>query len=294
MNRLYRRAIPNVGEIVRATVVSLDEYGATVSLDDYGREARVLLTDLIRGRLKQSLRRLCPVGSHEYLEVIESTDSYIGCSKKSVTEADRQEATRVSALDHQLRSALRVLSQRSQIPLARLYEEVVWPLQDRDEHPYQVLSSLCALEGAEGLNPDLVDSIRREHAASFGTTYYHRESELELVCYSFGGVADLQRVVGEALASARAEHPEHPDDVGSARLEVGFSVKHLPTYCLAVSGVDEASVKRAHDRVVESLERQLAPQGRCHVKLTTDSTDTRLSQGIEGSGEDVPAAPDRS
>lgn len=132
---LRRKKIPDVGDLVVATVHKIFDYGAYVKLDEYGGYEAYLPWSEITTRHFKDIREVIREGQKIVARVIrvdkkKSPPAVDISSKRVRPEEQRSKIIEWKRLQ-KAHSILEILAQRTGMSIERVYEEVGWKLEDR-------------------------------------------------------------------------------------------------------------------------------------------------------------------
>jgi len=116
---------PEVGELVLATVQRITNYGAYVTLDEYGKEGLLHITEVASSWIR-NIRDFVREGQKVVLKVlrVDADKGHIDLSLRRVTKRERIEKILAFKKERKAESLFRGVSEKLNIPLPQLYEQV--------------------------------------------------------------------------------------------------------------------------------------------------------------------------
>ena len=149
---ISRKPLPDVGELVVATVVEIYDYGAYVTLDEYGDYRAFLPWSEVSSKWVRSIRDVVREGQKVVVKVIrvDKAKGEVDVSLKKVTDADRQK--KMQWWKRYLKACKIVEEVANKIgkSVNSAYREVVWKLEDK------YMDIMYALEEALSKGPQVL------------------------------------------------------------------------------------------------------------------------------------------
>ncbi|MBS7639389.1 MAG: translation initiation factor IF-2 subunit alpha [Candidatus Bathyarchaeia archaeon] len=250
---------PEVGELVISTVNEITDYGAYVTLDEYGgKEGFLHISEISSGWIR-NIRDFIREGEKVVLKVlrVDPEKSQIDLSLRRVTQREKKEKILLWKRSRKAESLLRSASQKIGITLEELYEEVAEPLEGTFGDIYGGLEA-AAREGADalvraGIRSEVASVIAEIAREKIRVSAVKVRGILNISCTKPDGVLRIK----EALLKAK--------EIGSKRgSEVKIYVIAPPKYQVEVTAKDykEANMllKKIADTAI-SMITKLGGQG---------------------------------
>ncbi len=142
---------PEVGELVISTVNKITDYGAYVTLDEYGKEGFLHISEISSGWIR-NIRNHIREGQKVVLKVlrVDPERNQIDLSLRRVTQRERREKILLWKRARKTESLLRSASQKLGLTLEELYEKIADPIERSFSDIYEGLEA-AAREGVEAL-----------------------------------------------------------------------------------------------------------------------------------------------
>ncbi len=142
---------PEVGELVISTVNEITEYGAYVTLDEYGKDGFLHISEISSGWIR-NIRDHIREGEKLVLKVlrVNPEKNQIDLSLRRVTQREKREKLMLWKRSRKAESLLRSASQKLGMPLDELYDKVGGVLEDSFSDIYGGLEA-AARDGVEAL-----------------------------------------------------------------------------------------------------------------------------------------------
>ncbi|MEM0472795.1 MAG: translation initiation factor IF-2 subunit alpha [Sulfolobales archaeon] len=170
---LKRKQIPDVGELVIATVKEIFDYGAYVTLDEYRGYRAFLPWSEITARHFKDVKEVLREGQRVVAKVIRvdrtKKPPAIDVSTKKVSEEERRDKMILWKRAQKAHNVLEVVAKRLGVGVETIYEKAGWKLEDRYREIMRGLEELAIRgeDAAAGLGIDenilkiLVEEARR-------------------------------------------------------------------------------------------------------------------------------------
>jgi len=194
---------PEVGELVVASVNTITDYGVYVTLDEYGKEGFLHISEISSSWVK-NIRDFVREGEKVILKVlrVDPEKGHIDLSLRRVTKREKREKMLLWKQNKKAESLIRSLSQRLKIPLKDLYEKVWIPLEEAFGSAYEGLEK-AAREGAEplqeiGLSRELAEALAEIAKDKIRITSVKVKGILKITCTKPDGVLRIKKALTEA------------------------------------------------------------------------------------------------
>ncbi|MEM1606730.1 MAG: translation initiation factor IF-2 subunit alpha [Candidatus Bathyarchaeia archaeon] len=255
---------PEVGELVISTVKEITDYGAYVTLDEYGKEGFLHISEISSGWIR-NIRDHVREGEKVVLKVlrVDPSRNQIDLSLRRVTQREKREKILLWKRSRKAESLLRSAAQKLGIPLEKLYDVISEPFKRNFSDIYDGLET-AAREGEgilikAGLPKEVAEVLTSIAKEKIKVTTVKVRGVLNLTCIKPDGVLRIR----EALLKAK--------EAGSTgKSNVNIYVAAPPKYQVEVVAKDyreaNAILKKVADTaisVITSLGGQgsFAPEG---------------------------------
>ncbi|MCX8170614.1 MAG: translation initiation factor IF-2 subunit alpha [Candidatus Bathyarchaeota archaeon] len=255
---------PEVGELIIATVKEITDYGAYVTLDEYGREGFLHISEISSGWIR-NIRDHVREGEKVVLKVlrVDPSRNQIDLSLRRVTQREKREKILLWKRSRKAESLLRSAAQKLNMSLEKLYDVISDPFRRNFSDIYDGLEA-AAREGEgvlvkAGLPKGVAEVLAAIAREKIKVTTVKVRGTLNLTCIKPDGVLRIK----EAMLKAK--------EAGStSKSSVNIYVIAPPKYQVEVIAKDykEANVilKKVADTaisVITSLggEGSFTPEG---------------------------------
>lgn len=195
---------PEVGELVISTVNEISDYGAYVTLDEYGKEGFLHISEISSGWIR-NIRDYIREGEKVVLKVlrVNPEKNQIDLSLRRVTQREKREKILLWKRSRKAESILRSASQKLGMTLEELYEKVAEPLERAFNDIYEGLET-AAREGVDallkiGLPRDIAEALATIAKEKIRVSEVKVKGVLNLTCIKPDGVLRIK----EALLKAK-------------------------------------------------------------------------------------------
>jgi translation initiation factor 2 subunit 1 len=240
---------PEEGELVVCTVQSVKNFGAFVSLDEYGdKEGFVHVRDVATGWVKY-IRDYIREGQKVVCKVlgVDTSKGHIDLSLKSVNEHQRREKIQQWKNETKADKLLEIVGERLSQPVDAIYEAFGYDLIDKFGTLYAAFEHCAANEQAlaeAGFDGDWVKVFTEVARENVTPPYVQISGILELRCPAPDGVDKIRNSLLQGLA--KAEDRIKVQYVGAPRYRV---VMAAPDYKSA-----EDELKVITEDIIASLQ----------------------------------------
>ncbi|WFO76305.1 translation initiation factor IF-2 subunit alpha [Desulfurococcaceae archaeon MEX13E-LK6-19] len=147
-----RKELPHVGEYVVATVKEIFDYGAYVTLDEYGGLQAYLPWSEVSTRWVRNIRDVIREGQKIVVKVIRVNRhrKTVDVSLKKVSDSDRRKKMMWWKRYVKAAKIVEIVAQKIGKPIDEAYEKVIWKLEDYYGDPLYGLEE-AVLRGPEAL-----------------------------------------------------------------------------------------------------------------------------------------------
>jgi len=241
---------PEVGDLVIATIKEITDYGAYVTLDEYGKEGLLHVSEVSSSWVR-NIRSFIREGQKLVLKVLRVNveKEHVDLSLRRVTRSERKEKVLSWKKERKADTLLRTASEKLKMSPEEFYKKIEPVLARGFEETYEELER-AAREGAGGLIkagiPEDIATVLEEVAKEkIKLRMVRIKGILSLQCTKSNGVIAIR----EALISAQKNQPQN------AKIQV--YVVAPPKYRIVVSAEDykeaEKILEKATNTVVKSI-----------------------------------------
>ncbi|MCD6465364.1 translation initiation factor IF-2 subunit alpha [Candidatus Bathyarchaeota archaeon] len=242
---------PEVGELVIATIDEITEYGAYVTLDEYGKEGFLHISEVSSGWIR-NIRNYIHEGEKVVLKVLRVNPerNQIDLSLRRVTQREKREKIFLWKRSKKAESLLRSASQKIGISEEKLYDIISEPFEKAFNGIYEGLEAAAR----EGVNVLLKIGIPKQVAEVLAEIAKERiklpvvkvKGTLNLTCTKPDGVLRIKKALLKAKESCTMQ---------GAKVEI--YVVAPPKYQIEVVAKDykeaNAILSKAAESAVETI-----------------------------------------
>jgi len=169
MPPLKRSEWPERGELVLAAVQKVTDYGAYVTLEEYGNKEGLLHRNEISTSWVRNIRDHVREGQKLVLKVlrVDSEKKHIDLSRKRVNKRERIDKVYMFKRERKAETFLRVTAEKLQKPIEEIFEKAASPMEEAYGDVYTALEE-SSRHGAEVLT----NTIRGNKAATSNYSSY--------------------------------------------------------------------------------------------------------------------------
>ncbi|HKZ93390.1 MAG TPA: translation initiation factor IF-2 subunit alpha [Candidatus Bathyarchaeia archaeon] len=246
---------PEAGDLVLASVQRITDYGAYVTLDEYGKEGLLHVSEVSSGWVR-NIRDFVREGQKVVLKVlrVDTGKGHVDLSLRRVSRHERREKVLSSKMDRKAESILRSVAEKLQMPFEELSAKTIAVIEEKFGGVYEGLERAAR----EGADPLLEVGLPKEVAAALAEVAKEKirapmvkvKGILELQCMKPNGIVHIK----EALESA--QKAEKPRD---ARVRV-YAIA-APKYAIEVWAVDYKEAEKALSTAAETAVETLTKAG---------------------------------
>lgn len=246
---------PEVGDLVIATIKSITSYGAYVTLDEYGKEGLLHISEVSSGWVR-NIRSFVREGQKVVLKVlrVDAEKRHVNLSLRRVTKHGKREKILSWKRNRKAESLLRSTSEKSKIPIEEIYEKAGSKIEESFGRLYEGLEK-TARDGVDvlleiGVPKDIATAIAEVAKEKITISMVKVRGTLELQCTKPNGVT----LIRESLLSAqKIEKPR------GTRVRV--YVVAPPKYRIEVSADDYKEAERILEKATETAIKHMAKAG---------------------------------
>jgi len=246
---------PEVGDLVLASVQKITDYGAYVTLDEYGKEGLLHISEVSSGWVR-NIRDFVREGQKVVLKVlrVNTEKGHIDLSLRRVSRHERREKVLSSKMERKADSILRSVSEKLKMAPEEVHAKTGALIEEKFGGIYEGLEK-AAREGSEplveaGLPKDLATTIAEVAKEKIRLPLVKVKGTIELQCTKPKGAAHIR----DALLSAqKVEKPE------GARIHV--YVIAAPKYAIEVLAEDYKEAEKILQQTAETAIKTITKAG---------------------------------
>ena len=123
---MKKREWPEIGDLVMATVQSVVDYGAYVTLDEYSKQGLLHISEIASSWIR-NIRDVVREGQKVVLKVLRVNErkNHIDLSLRRVNRRERIEKIKNWKIDRKTESILRVVAEKRNLTSDQMYDQVV-------------------------------------------------------------------------------------------------------------------------------------------------------------------------
>jgi len=242
---------PEPGDLVLASVQRITDYGAYVTLDEYGKEGLLHISEVSSGWVR-NIRDFVREGQKVVLKVlrVNTEKGHIDLSLRRVSRHERREKVLSSKMERKAESILRSVSEKLKMPPEEVHTKTGALIEEKFGGIYEGLEK-AAREGPQplieaGLTKDLATTIAEVAKEKIRLPTVKVKGTMQLQCMKPNGVAYIR----DALLSA--EKIEKPEGV-----KIHLYVVAAPKYAIEVLAEDykeaEKILQKASETVIKTI-----------------------------------------
>jgi len=246
---------PEPGELVTASVKKITDFGAYVTLDEYGKEGLLHVSEVSSGWVR-NIREFVREGQKTVLKVlrVDAEKGHVDLSLRRVSRHERREKLLASKMEKKAESLLRSVSEKLKIPIEELSTKASSMIEEKFGGVYEGLER-AAREGPDplieaGLPRDVAVALAEVAKDKIRPPMVKIKGLLELRCMKPNGVIYIR----ESLLSA--QKIEKPKDT-----RVRFYAVAAPKYAVEVLAEDYKEAEKLLQRAAETAIKTITKAG---------------------------------
>jgi translation initiation factor 2 subunit 1 len=246
---------PEPGDLVLASVQRITDYGAYVTLDEYGKEGLVHVSEVSSGWVR-NIRDFIREGQKVVLKVlrVDTGKRHVDLSLRRVSRHERREKVLSSKMDRKAESILRSVAEKLQMPFEDLSAKTTGVIEEKFGGVYEGLEK-AAREGSDplleaGLSKDVADMLAEVAKEKIRAPMVKVKGILELRCMKSNGVVYIK----EALEEARKTK-------GSRDSRVRVYAVAAPKYAIEVWAEDYKEAEKFLSSAAEAAVKAITKAG---------------------------------
>ncbi len=200
---------PEPGDLVLASVQRITDYGAYVTLDEYGKEGLLHVSEVSSGWVR-NIRSFVREGQKVVLKVlrVDMAKRHVDLSLRRVSGRERREKVLSSKMDKKAESILRSVAEKLQMPFDDFYAKTNSVIEEKFGGVYEGLEK-AAREGPEplleaGVPKDMAVALADVAREKIRAPMVKVKGVLELRCMKPNGVVYIKEALGSVQ---KAEKP---------------------------------------------------------------------------------------
>lgn len=246
---------PEPGDLVLASVQRITDYGAYVTLDEYGKEGLLHVSEVSSGWVR-NIRTFVREGQKVVLKVlrVDMAKGHVDLSLRRVSRQERREKVLSSKMELKAESIFRSVSEKLNVPFAELYAKTSALIEEKFGGVYEGLEK-AAREGPEplveaGLAADMASVLTEVAREKIRAPMVRVKGWLELQCMKPNGIVFIK----EALQSA-----QKAEKTRNAKVRV-YAVA-APKYAVEVWAEDYKEAEKTLQVVTEAAIETITKAG---------------------------------
>lgn len=211
MPLLRRSEWPERGELVLAAVQKVTDYGAYVTLEEYGNKEGLLHRNEISTSWVRNIRDHVREGQKLVLKVlrVDSGKKHIDLSRKRVNKRERIDKVYLFKRERKAETFLRVSAEKLHKPVEEIFEKAAFPMEEAYGDVYTALEE-SSRQGAEVLTKIGVPEEIAQPLAELAQERIHPplvevKGELQLTSTKPDGVNQIKKALHTAQKSSTSK-----------------------------------------------------------------------------------------
>jgi translation initiation factor 2 subunit 1 len=245
---------PEPGDLVMASVQRITDYGAYVTLDEYGKEGLLHVSEVSSGWVR-NIREFVREGQKTVLKVlrVNTEKGHVDLSLRRVSRHERREKILAWKREKKAESLLRNVSEKLKVPIEELYNTGA-AIEEKFGGIYEGLET-AAREGPDplieaGLPKDLAVAMAEVAKDKIRPPMVKVKGLLELQCMKPNGIIHIK----EALLSAqKTERPKNT--------KIRLYAVAAPKYAVEVLAEDYKDAEKILQQAAETAIKTIAKAG---------------------------------
>jgi len=245
---------PEVGDLVIATIQKITDYGAYVTLDEYGKEGLLHISEVSSSWVR-NIRSFIREGQKLVLKVlrVNAEKEHVDLSLRRVTKGERKEKVLSWKKERKADTLLRTASEKLKMPQEE-FNKRIEPLLERGLEEIHEELERAAREGAgvlikAGIPEDIAVVLEEVAKEKIKLPMVKVKGILNLQCTKSNGV----NAIREALLSTQKIQPQN------AKVQV--YVVAPPKYRIVISAEDYKEAEKILERAVNTVVKNITEAG---------------------------------
>jgi len=252
---MFKREWPEAGDLVIGTVKKITGYGAYISLDEYGKEGLLHISEVASGWVR-NIRSFMHEGQKLVLKVlrVDPEKGHIDLSLRRVTKREKREKILFWKRERRAESLLKSISEKLGAPVEEIYEKVGVVMEEKFGGIYGGLEQ-AAREGISalldlGIPEDIAAVVAEVAKEKIKIPMVTIKGTLELRCLKPNGVTFIREALSKAQEVER-----------SLATRIRVYVISPPRYCIEISARDYKEAEKVLQRATETAIRYIQEVG---------------------------------
>jgi len=246
---------PEPGDLVIALVQRITDYGAYVTLDEFGKEGLLHISEVSSGWVR-NIREFVREGQRTVLKVlrVDTEKGHVDLSLRRVSRHERREKILAWKREKKAESLLRNVAEKLRMPFEEIYSKTGAAIEEKFGGIYEGLER-AAREGPDplievGLPKDIAVAMAEVAKDKIRPPMVKIKGLLELQCMKPNGIISIK----EALFSA--QNIEKPKDT-----KVRIYAVAAPKYAVEVLAEDYKEAEKILQKAAETAIKTITNAG---------------------------------
>jgi translation initiation factor 2 subunit 1 len=248
--------LPELGELVVATVVRIVPYGAYVTLDEYNNVEGLLHISEVASGWVRNIREHVREGQKTVLKVLRTDPEkmHVDLSLRRVSEREKKDKLLEWKQENRGRRLLDMAAEKMKVKPEEAYQKVGTIIEDKFGNIYRGLER-AAIEGEEpllkvGVPPEWASALLEIAKSKIRVRRVQIRGTLQLTCPTSNGVEVLREAFSKALGVRKPRNAQ-----------VNIYVIGPPRYRIEVVAENFKQAERILDGAVEAAIETVSSQG---------------------------------
>jgi translation initiation factor 2 subunit 1 len=197
--------LPELGELVVATVIRIVPYGAYITLDEYNNVEGLLHISEVSSGWVRNIREHVREGQKTVLKVLrtDAEKKHVDLSLRRVSEREKKDKLLEWKQENRGRRLLDLAAEKMEIPSEEAYQKIGTLIEDKFDSIYKGLER-TAIEGEEillkaGIPPEWASILLDVAKSKIHARHVQIRGMLQLTCPAPNGVEVLREAFSKAL-----------------------------------------------------------------------------------------------
>jgi len=245
------REFPERGELVVGTVTKINPFSVQVSLDEYGKEGMIHVSEVARKWVKD-IREFAKLGQKIVAKVIrlDTEKGHINLSLKRRSKRDSEERMKEFKRETKAERILEAIAKEKKISLDKVYEEVGYQLQETFGEMFKALQMSLTPDGREilekkGVPKKWVKVLSAAAEKQMEVKEVPIKMMLDITCPTTAGVDIIKKVLLDA----------------QKKNDVEISYVSAPKYSMILYTKNPKSGEKKIIKISESIAKKIKTSG---------------------------------
>ncbi len=251
-----RRPLPDIGELVVGTVAEVHEYGAYLTLDEYGGHKALLPWSEVASRSVRSIDEVVRPGQKVVVKVIRvyKGKGHVDVSLKRVMEGERRRKMMQYKRYVKASTLITTLARKIGKSVDEAYEEVIWRLEDTYGDPLAGLER-AVLEGEKALKAAGVPEEWAKHLVELAKTH------VEVKTVRVLGILTLKSTAGDGVERIKTVLESARKAAEKPKVKLRLYTVGTPRYRVELEGHDYKTLEETLKSLIEEAENKARKLG---------------------------------